>query len=169
MTSAYEERKQAKIDRLRQAAEQAEKESDQVLNQARSMAEVIPFGQPILVGHHSEHGDRSYRGRIDSKYQKGFELSKKAEQLERRAQALENNHAIFSDDPNASEKIDAKIERLTKQQEYMKAANKLFKKADREGLLDMGFTSIQIEKLLTPDFCGRIGFPAYMITNNGAN
>ena len=51
----------------------------------------------------------------------------------------------------------------------MKAANKLIRKADKEGLLDMGFSSTQIEQLLLPDFCGRIGFPDYMITNNGAN
>lgn len=167
--TTYEERKQAKIDRLHQAAQTAKQESEQAFNRAHSMADVIPFGQPILVGHYSEGPDRRYRSRIDNQYKKGIELSDKAARLEARAHAAEQNRAIFSDDPNADEKLEAKIERLTKQQEYMKAANKLFRKADKEGLLDMGFTSTQIEKLLIPDFCGRIGFPDYLITNNSAN
>lgn len=48
-------------------AEGREMKANQAGEQARSMASVIPFGQPILIGHHSERRDRAYRGRIHSK------------------------------------------------------------------------------------------------------
>jgi hypothetical protein len=52
---------------------------------------------------------------------------------------VESNRAIFSDDPDATEKLIDKIERLKKRQGVMKRANQLIRKADREGLRDLGF------------------------------
>ena len=165
----YQDKRQSKHDRLLQAAEKARKESDSMYKQARSMADVIPFGQPILVGHHSEKSDRNYRGRIHNTYGKAIELEDKADRLERRAKAIEDNKTIFSDDPQAIEKLSDKIVLLEKRQALMVAANKFVKKNDREGLADLGFSDAQVDKLFTPDFCGRLGFASYMITNNGAN
>ena len=51
----------------------------------------------------------------------------------------------------------------------MKLANKLIKKNDRAGLLAAGFSETRILRLFTPDYAGRLGFPAYAITNNAAN
>jgi hypothetical protein len=65
----------------------------------------------------------------------------KAEYFRRRADAVESNRAIFSDDPDASEKLIDKIERLKKRQGVMKRANQLIRKADREGLSDLGENS----------------------------
>jgi hypothetical protein len=42
--------------------------------QAHDMASIIPLGQPIIVGHYSEKGDRAYRARINSKYRKASHL-----------------------------------------------------------------------------------------------
>lgn len=46
-----------------------------------------PQGQPILIGHYSEGRDRRYRDRIQNKFEKGVEESKKAEYFEQRAAA----------------------------------------------------------------------------------
>ena len=73
------------------------------------MSRVIPFGQPILVGHHSEKSDRAYRGRITNKFQKSFEESEKAKKLKGRAFAAENNTSISSDNPNAVELLKEKL------------------------------------------------------------
>jgi hypothetical protein len=51
----------------------------------------------------------------------------------------------------------------------MKRANQLIRKADREGLADLGFSDEAIAKLLIEDFAGRVGFPNYALTNNSAN
>lgn len=167
--NSYEQKRQEKKERLLAAADKAREESDRLYNTYQKMSDVIPFGQPILVGHHSERGDRNYRSRVENTMRKSIELEDKAERLERRAKAIEENKAIFSDDPQAIEKLSDKIDRLEKQQALMVAANKLVKKNDREGLADLGFTDAQVDKLFQPDCFGYLGFAKYMIVNNGAN
>jgi hypothetical protein len=76
---------------------------------------------------------------------------------------------IFSDDPDATEKLVNKIERLKKRQGVMKRANHLIRKPDREGLADLGFSEETITKLFARDFAGRAGFPNYALPNNSAN
>src|SRR5260370_41947399 len=93
----------------------------------------------------------------------------KAEHYRRRVTALESNRAIFSDDPGATEKLVDKIERLKKRHGVMKRANLLIRKADRDGLADLGFCDETIAKLFKADFAGRVGFPNYALTNNSAN
>jgi DNA repair exonuclease SbcCD ATPase subunit len=165
----YEIKRQLKLDRFKELAEKNREAATKTAEYARTMLDVIPFGQPILVGHHSERADRNYRNRIQSKFEKANELQDKAAYYERRAQAIASNRAIFSDDPNATEKLEAKIARLEKQQEVMREFNKLLRKGDTEGMLNLGFTEEQIAKLSLPDFCGRRGFPDYALTNNSGN
>src|SRR5260370_37814149 len=93
----------------------------------------------------------------------------KAEHYRRRVTALESNRAIFSDDPGATEKLVDKIERLKKRQGVMKRANLLIRKADREGLGDLGRSKDAIDKLLQADWCGRIGFSDYALKNTSSN
>lgn len=165
----YEAKREARYNRLVAAAERAEKESAATLAQADKMASIIPFGQPILVGHYSEKSDRRYRERIHNKMRRGYDLYQHAQDLKRRAEASRNCHTIFSDDPSAVEKLEDKIARLEKRQAAMVKANRLLRKNDRAGLLEMGYSEPTIARLMTPDFCGRIGYPDYEIKNNGAN
>lgn len=165
----WEAKRQRRYERLLAAADRAEQESKSAYKQSDQMASVIPMGQPILVGHYSEKADRRYRERIHQKMRKGWDLHEKSERLAARAKAVADNRAIFTDDPTATEQIEAKIAKLEKRHEIMKAANKLIRKGDREALVEMGFTETQVSKLFIPDFMGRIGFPSYEITNNGAN
>ena len=166
---AYEAKRQARVDRLHARADRAEAESQQRFAQADKMASVIPMGQPILVGHHSEKADRRYRDRIHQNMRKGLDAQAEAAELRARAEAAERNRAIFSDDPQASEKIQDKIKRLQERQELMKKANRLVRKGDRDGLAELGFSETVINGLFEPDFCGRVGFADYMLKNNGAN
>ena len=80
---------------------------------------------------------------------------------------------ISSDDPQAVEKLEAKLAALEKHQELMKAANVAIRMKDpTEGdakLAELGYTPEDIAKLRAPDFCGRIGYPAYELQNNNAN
>lgn len=160
----YDAKRRARYERLLSAADRIGAEGRAIWNQADRMATVIPFGQPV-------HGDadRRYRERIDRKHRRGYDLIKKAEALKDRADAAAKNRAIFSDDPSACEQIAAKVARLEARQAAMKQANALIKKNDREGLRAMGFSDLAIEKLFMQDFCGRIGFPDYSLTNNSAN
>ena len=66
---------------------------------------------------------------------------------------------IFSDDPDATEKLVDKIERLKKRQGVMKRANHLIRKADREGLADLGFSEETIAKLSRKISPAELAFP----------
>ena len=80
---------------------------------------------------------------------------------------------ISSDDPQAIEKLQAKLDNLVKYQERMKAANAAIRMKDPEKgnakLAEMGYTPDEIKQLREPDFCGRIGYPSYLLSNNNAN
>ena len=119
----YEERKQARIDRLHEKADRARAESQSLFKQSTDMASAIPFGQPI-------HGpaDRRYREKIGKKMEQSFAASDKADYYERRAEAAENNTAISSDDPEALAKLKEKLEDLQISQTRMKQINAYYKK-----------------------------------------
>lgn len=80
---------------------------------------------------------------------------------------------IKSGDADALEKLETKLETLKKNQESMKAANRAIRMKDTEKgdakLTEMGYTAEQIKQLREPDFCGRVGYADYMLTNNNAN
>ena len=80
---------------------------------------------------------------------------------------------ISSDDPNALEKLKERVEELKKHQELMKAANAAIRlKNTEEGdrlLAELSFTPEETKALRTPDYCGRVGYPPFELSNNNAN
>jgi hypothetical protein len=165
----FESQRAEKAARFRELAAKHENISTGRHLAARQRLEMIPLGQPIQVGHHSEKRHRKDLARIDEHLAKAKEHHDKAEYFRRRAVAAESNRAIFSDDPDATEKLVDKIERLKQRQGAMKRANQLIRKADREGLADLGFSEETITRLFSQDYAGRVGFPYYALTNNSAN
>ena len=164
----YEERQERRRERLEQRAEAAEKEAQRRFETADTMAKSIPFGQPILVGHHSEKGDRAFRNRIHTNMGKGVEATQKAGHYRQKAESV-GKGGISSDDPDAIEKLEAKVEQLQQKQESMKAVNRAVKKNDIDALRAMGLSDATIEKLKTPDWSGDIGYPSWALQNNNAN
>lgn len=75
---------------------------------------------------------------------------------------------VMSGDSDAIERLQAKLASLVKAQETMVAANKLIRKGDKEALKAL-LPNSDIEKLFKPDFCGRIGFPDFSLSNNRAS
>ena len=171
--NAYEQKQAARKARYEERAEQASAESASTYNRARDMAQAIPFGQPILVGHHSETRDRNYRDRIHTTYGKAFALQDKAKHYEQKAASV-GTGGISSDDPDAIEKLRAELANVEQAQERMKAANKAIRTHKTEetriaALVAQGLTEAQAAELLKPDFAGRVGFPSYALSNNNAN
>lgn len=179
MKSDFEQRRANKLEAYRRLAQQNDSLSDNLHNKARSMGSLIPFGQPILVGHHSEKRDRNYRNKINFTYGKAVEASNKSKYYDEKAERLENNRAISSDDPEAVVKLKKELAELETLQEQMKAANKIAKSkrsgyTDEQKIIDLKamfpkYSEANLKTLLEPDFCGRIGFPDYRLTNNNAN
>jgi hypothetical protein len=84
--------------------------------------------------------------------------------------------AIYAGDLDAVERLEAQIERSETAQRQMKAANAAIRAARKDGaqaqiaaLLALGYTLGVASELVKPDFCGRVGFADYELTNNGAN
>jgi hypothetical protein len=107
--NSYEEKQEARKQRYLERADKARQESADKYNQAKSMAAVIPFGQPYLVGHHSEKRDRNYRDRIHNTFGKAFAAQDKAQHYKDKAASV-GMGGISGDDPEAVIKLRAQLE-----------------------------------------------------------
>ena len=167
--SDYEDRKQARIDRYREKAEQARQESQQLSHESISMLEHIPPGQPILVGHHSERGHRRLLERSDRKMEKSIAASEKAAYYEHKAEAAERNNTIFSDDPEALAKLTAKMESLQMAQTRMKQINAYYRKHGTcrgfHGLSDDHAEKLD-DRVQNGYSWEKTPYPAYALSNN---
>jgi hypothetical protein len=113
--------------------------------------------------------------RIDAGFRKGFEALKLATVLSSRARSAERAKMISSDDPSAAGQVRAKIEKLSKEVERMKLANKLIRAAKGDGpkaiaslVEKLKYPEAAAARLIEPDFAGRIGFASYELTNTCA-
>lgn len=80
-------RAEDRTERFEEYAGNAAARSDTAWKGARQIADGIPFGQPILVGHHSERRARRDQERIDAGYRKSFAEADKAKRYAGRAAA----------------------------------------------------------------------------------
>ncbi len=130
----------------------------------------IPPGQPILVGHHSENRHRRDLDKIDRNMRKSVEADEKADYYAARAEAAASNTAISSDDPEAVEKLQAKLEGLQAEQAMMKAINAYYRKHKTlDGCPELTPEVRQgIEKSWSMGWYVGIPFPSYALSNNNA-
>ena len=119
----YSERVEAKRERLQVRAIKANQQSDQRWGAAHSAVAGIVFGQPILVGHHSERKHRRALARSDQAMRQSIALDNKAKHLESRAASV-GKAGIASDDPAALEQLRAKLAEREQIQDTFKKANK---------------------------------------------
>lgn len=175
----YQEKKQARIERYKQYATNAEARAQQRYQTASKMAEAIPFGQPMLVDHHSYKSDLSYRKKIDNNMRKSIEETEKAEYYYHKAEAAAKNNAISSDDDQAIEKLEAKIKNEEEARDKMKAINLYYRKHKTldgisEELLKPSHVAIlkaDIQKQNENQYrhSPAVPFAAYALSNAGAN
>jgi hypothetical protein len=171
----YEQKIEAKRERLEARAERLQAQGDARMKSGMDRLKAIPFGQPILIGHHSEGRDRNYRRKAVGAIDKGMELRKQAGELAARAASV-GTGGISSDDPDAIVKLKVEIEAAEALQAKMIAGNKIvrkfFKASQTERVaaaMAAGFSEAAAAALFEPDCMGALGFPSYRMTNNGAN
>lgn len=171
--NSYEEKQEARRARYEEKASRLRDEAHRLHDQAHEMASAIPFGQPILVGHHSEGRDRRYRDRIHNTFGKAFATMDKADYYEEKA-AKVGSGGISSDDPDALDKLNDKLETLRRRHEFMKAANAAIRKgktpeAKLANLMALGVSEGTARDFLKPDCFGFVGFAPYSLQNSNAN
>lgn len=179
----YQERRDAKVERFRGYADNARVRSNTALETASQIADMIPAGQPILVGHHSEGHHRRDLARIDRNMRRGIDEHDRAEHWDRRARGAEHDTTIHADDPLAVDKLRDKIAELEAQRERIKTVNRLVRKAagkdpSREHAAEIiaahpDLTARERATLLSDltMYHGivQVGYPGYVLSNLGAN
>lgn len=86
--AARRARREAKADRVEGWAEARQRHADAKLGAAQQTADMIPLGQPILVGHYSERRHRRDIERMQANTSAGFEHQRKAQEHARRAEGI---------------------------------------------------------------------------------
>jgi hypothetical protein len=121
--NSYEEKQERRKEALLRRVARFRDQSAALDKAGREALERIPFGQPILVGHHSERSDRNYRGRAVGKIDKAIQLDAQAADLESRAESI-GTGGISSDDPAAIEKLEEKLLKAEEAHALMVERNK---------------------------------------------
>lgn len=164
------EKLERKLEKRQEWAEKSREKCSAEFETARKITENIPFGQPILVGHHSEGRHRRDIARSASHMDKGCEEYRKAEYHDSKARGLEArlNNTIFSDDEDAVERLQERINDRRALQERYKTINKTIrdKKLAPEQKIE-----ILIANGIGKDSAAEMvatgqGIPAYAMTNN---
>lgn len=104
------ERLEARAERRREWAEKRATAHDAEHRKARAAVEGIPFGQPVLVGHHSEGRHRRALERCDNAIGRAVAHADMQHKHESAARGIEQqlSRSIFSDDENAAEECERK-------------------------------------------------------------
>lgn len=178
--NSYEEKQQRRKEALEAKAERLAREGQAKVDSGMNRLRSIPFGQPILVGHHSERRDRNFRAKAGASIDKGMELRQEAADVARRAEAV-GSGGISSDDPEAVDKLKLKLAGLELAQEQMKAINAAWRKAGKpkadnaeawDAIVrgsNIAQETIDAARVsMARDYCHRAPF-TYQITNNNGN
>ncbi|PVZ84162.1 hydrolase [Serratia sp. S1B] len=130
------DRQAERAERFSDYSEKRGLESEQTLNAVDKLASQIPFGQPILVGHHSERKARKHAEKIENGMKKATMLFERSEYWEQRA-AASLRHAKYKELPAVRYRRIKKIEAdLRKSEKNIERAEK-YLKLWRSELLDL--------------------------------
>ncbi len=134
------ERLERKVELREEWSEKARVRSDQRFESARQIADRIPMGQPILVGHHSERRHRRDADKIHTNMDRGVEEHRLAEHhdAKRRGLELQLEHTIFDDDADAIDRLEERIRDREESAKYNVEINKAWRKGGVPALLAIG-------------------------------
>lgn len=164
----YEAAREAKADRYRDYAARAAGRSAAAMDREHAIADMIPMGQPILVGHHSEGRARRDISRMDSLIRKSIEEDGKAAYWQRKAASVESERVVRSADPDAVRKLQEKLAGLEAQRERRKAINKQLKAGATLDSLASTLTAHERNELAVVEQMFRGARTRYDLTNVGA-
>ena len=120
----YEQKRERKLERYQQLKLKAEAKSQSEYEKSSRISEAIPFGQPILVGHHSEKRHRRDVERIRAAMDNSIKEKEKAEYYANKEANILNPTAISSDNPNAIRLLKEKMGKLQAKRERIKELKK---------------------------------------------
>ncbi|MBW4818720.1 DUF3560 domain-containing protein [Rhodococcus qingshengii] len=121
----YRERRLARAARLEEWAEKRAAKAGDNFTTVRSLVKDVPFGQPILVGHHSERASLRHRDRVIGAMDRGVENSQKSEEMKSKARNIRSavDRAIYDDDADAIDRLRKQIAKAESLRYEIKAYN----------------------------------------------
>lgn len=140
-----------------------------------SAAAVFESGEQFRgdTAFNTQPGHIPERARLIAREHRAFRSLEKAEGMDARAASIERQaeRAIFSDDPDAPERLTKKISALEERRETMKRANRAFRRGGIAAVVAECGEQIAEEGARTLSLCHweKVPFPPYAITNLGAN
>jgi hypothetical protein len=155
----YREGRTARVEKLRGYSAANAAKSEAAHAGVQQIADMIPFGQPIIVGHYSEKGHRRDIAKMQSGMTKSVATADRAAEQAARADEIERQaaRAIYDDDPDAIERLTVKLTSLEAARESMKLANANYRKEHKAELKEM---TAYMRDCAVP-------FKSYQITNLG--
>lgn len=164
------ERMERRAELRKEWAEKRTAKAAAAFKAAHALGEMIPFGQPILIGHHSEKRARADAKRIETRMASGVESERMAVRHERKAATIESRlkRTIFSDDADAAENLKKRIADRERIVERMKFVNKAHAKFLKTGVMPEGVSEAESEKIRNykPAYTWEPHpFPPYSVTN----
>lgn len=109
------------MERYQERAEKSRREAESARKQREKMQDIIPFGEPIKVGHHSEGRHRRHCDKIHNLMGKQVKLEEKAQYYENKTL---DDYSISSDDPEAITKLKQRLAKFEESREAIKKHNK---------------------------------------------
>lgn len=149
----YADHMEARAEGMRSRAARNRGEAGQRAAQRRTLLGIMN-GQPILVGHHSEGRHRRDLARMDASLRREIDLVDEAAQLDKAADRVESGRGpISADDPEAIDKLRAKLASVENRHARRKLAKKIALPAWDNGrasgaaaaLVAAGFTPAEIQ------------------------
>lgn len=135
------DRQEQRAGRFSGYSEKRAGESEQTLAQVDALASVIPSGQPILVGHHSERRARRDAQRIENGMKRAVMLFERAEYWQERAQAS-LRHAKYKERPDVRYRRIKKIEADLRKSEKTIAQSEKYLTMWRAQTLDLNMAQL---------------------------
>lgn len=169
----YRQRREARAERLKDWADKRDVRAEQAHDGAASILGMIPLGQPILLGHHSQRRAERDQERITRGLRASAEHSATAASMRSRAANIEAaaESAIYSDDADAIEQLETRIAGLEDERSAIKAHNA----ACRKGTADPSTLSAKLQRELANAVkvwgdvqCPGGRFPKYTLENLGS-
>lgn len=165
------ERLERKAERRLEWAARRQEQAAAAQQRANEMQDMIPVGQPILVGHHSEGPHRRLIARIETARRRGFEHMDMAHHHATAASGIHHQleRSIYSDDANAVEALSQRIATLEAERERVKQYNASVRKGkpDRSLLTESDIKGLEMCIHARQSKAGE--FPSYHLSGISGN
>jgi Domain of unknown function (DUF3560) len=135
----YRECRERRAERRRAWAEGRAAKAEAASQASHDATAGIPFGQPILVGHHSEGKHRRAVERSQRQASKSIEHRDMANHHAQAAATIETqlSRSIYNDDTDAIERLRDRIAEHEAERKEMKARNAAYRAAHRAELKEL--------------------------------